>query len=136
MTLNGQDILGMTVDARARAGLFLAIQYPVEMPGVSVANFLRTAKTALDGEAPKCAPGSRTSTPPWRGRSRPDVRPAQRQRGLLRWREEAPRDRPAELLKPKFAMLDETDCGLDIDALSIVTDGVNRYTSRPTRACC
>ena len=53
MTLDGVDILGMTVDARARAGLFLAMQYPVEVPGVSVANFLRTAKTALDGEAPK-----------------------------------------------------------------------------------
>src|SRR5215213_8733341 len=53
VTLDGQDVLAMTVDARARAGLFLAMQYPVEVPGVSVSNFLRTAKTALDGEAPK-----------------------------------------------------------------------------------
>src|SRR5262249_10828652 len=53
VTLNGQDVLAMTVDERARAGLFLAMQYPVEVPGVSVANFLRTAKTAIDGEAPK-----------------------------------------------------------------------------------
>src|SRR6188508_844284 len=53
VTLDGQDVLAMTVDERARAGLFLAMQYPVEVPGVSVANFLRTAKTALDGEAPK-----------------------------------------------------------------------------------
>ena len=52
-TLDGQDVLAMTVDERARAGLFLAMQYPVEVPGVSVANFLRTAKTAIDGEAPK-----------------------------------------------------------------------------------
>src|SRR5215472_2846781 len=51
--LDGQDVLAMTVDSRARAGLFLAMQYPVEVPGVSVANFLRTAKTAIDGEAPK-----------------------------------------------------------------------------------
>src|SRR3954454_23278474 len=51
--LDGEDVLAMTVDARARAGLFLAMQYPVEVPGVSVSNFLRTAKTALDGEAPK-----------------------------------------------------------------------------------
>src|SRR5918992_1820610 len=51
--LDGEDVLSMTVDERARAGLFLAMQYPVEVPGVSVANFLRTAKTALDGEAPK-----------------------------------------------------------------------------------
>src|ERR687885_756318 len=53
VTLDGEDLLAMTVDERARAGLFLAMQYPVEVPGVSVANFLRTAKTAIDGEAPK-----------------------------------------------------------------------------------
>src|SRR5918998_5225798 len=50
VTLDGEDVLGMSVDERARAGLFLAMQYPVEVPGVSVANFLRTAKTAIDGE--------------------------------------------------------------------------------------
>src|SRR5436189_5095508 len=53
ITLDGADVLQMTVDERARAGLFLAMQYPVEVPGVSAANFLRTAKTAIDGEAPK-----------------------------------------------------------------------------------
>src|SRR5438093_4930459 len=53
VTLDGEDVLAMKVDERARAGLFLAMQYPVEVPGVSVANFLRTAKTAIDGEAPK-----------------------------------------------------------------------------------
>src|SRR6476469_7654099 len=53
VTLDGEDVLAMTVDERARAGMFLAMQYPVEVPGVSVANFLRTAKTAIDGEAPK-----------------------------------------------------------------------------------
>ena len=51
--LDGQNVLEMAVDERAKAGLFLAMQYPVEVPGVSVSNFLRTAKTALDGEAPK-----------------------------------------------------------------------------------
>ncbi len=51
--LDGEDVLEMAVDERARAGLFLAMQYPVEVPGVSVSNFLRTAKTAVDGEAPK-----------------------------------------------------------------------------------
>ena len=50
--LDGQDVLEMAVDERARAGLFLAMQYPVEIPGVSVSNFLRTAKTAIDGKAP------------------------------------------------------------------------------------
>src|ERR1700742_1606206 len=53
ITLDGEDVLAMSVDARARAGLFLAMQYPVEVPGVSVSNFLRTAVTAVEGEAPK-----------------------------------------------------------------------------------
>jgi Fe-S cluster assembly ATP-binding protein len=53
VTLDGQDVLALSVDERARAGMFLAMQYPVEVPGVSVSNFLRTAKTAIDGEAPK-----------------------------------------------------------------------------------
>ena len=53
VTLDGADVLAMSVDERARAGVFLAMQYPVEVPGVSVSNFLRTAKTAVDGEAPK-----------------------------------------------------------------------------------
>src|SRR5438477_2105591 len=52
VTLDGEDVLAMSVDARARAGMFLAMQYPVEVPGVTVSNFLRTAKTALDGQAP------------------------------------------------------------------------------------
>src|SRR4029434_8538600 len=53
VTLDGEDVLGMSVDARARAGLFLAMQYPVEIPGVSVSNFLRTAASASRGDAPK-----------------------------------------------------------------------------------
>src|ERR1700709_2768459 len=59
VTMDGQNLLSMSVDERARAGLFLAMQYPVEVPGVSVANFLRTAKTAIDGQAPKLRPGAR-----------------------------------------------------------------------------
>ena len=83
----------MTVDERARAGLFLAMQYPVEVPGVSVSNFLRTAATAIRGEAPKL----RTWVKEVKERDGapadgPGLRRAQRQRGLLRRREEAPRD--------------------------------------------
>lgn len=73
ITLDGQDVLELSVDERARAGLFLAMQYPVEVPGVSMSNFLRTAATAVRGEAPKLrhwvkevkeAMGSWRSTPP------------------------------------------------------------------------
>ena len=57
--LDGEDVLEMSVDERAKAGLFLAMQYPVEVPGVTVSNFLRTAKTAVEGEPRSCASGSR-----------------------------------------------------------------------------
>ena len=130
----GQDVLAMTVDERARAGLFLAMQYPIEVPGVSVANFLRTAKTALSGEAPKVRTWVK------------DVNAALERVGLdgsFAARSlnegfsggEKKRNEIAqlELLNPKFAILDETDSGLDIDALRIVSEGVNRYTAQGDR---
>jgi Fe-S cluster assembly ATP-binding protein len=127
VTLDGQDVLAMTVDERARAGLFLAMQYPVEVPGVSVANFLRTAKTAIDGEAPKL----RT----WAGELRGAMEklhmdPAFAQRNVNEGFSGGEKKRheimQLELLKPRIAILDETDSGLDIDALRIVSEGVNR----------
>jgi Fe-S cluster assembly ATP-binding protein len=127
VTLDGEDVLAMTVDERARAGLFLAMQYPVEVPGVSVANFLRTAKTAIDGEAPKL----RT----WAGQLRGameklQIDPAFAQRNVNEGFSGGEKKRheimQLELLKPKIAVLDETDSGLDIDALRIVSEGVNR----------
>ncbi|MFC5006178.1 Fe-S cluster assembly ATPase SufC [Dactylosporangium cerinum] len=127
MTLDGQDVLAMTVDERARAGLFLAMQHPVEVPGVSVANFLRTAKTAIDGEAPKL----RT----WAGELRGAMEklhmdPAFAQRNVNEGFSGGEKKRheimQLELLKPKIAVLDETDSGLDIDALRVVSEGVGR----------
>src|ERR1700754_4942706 len=127
VTLDGNDVLAMTVDERARAGLFLAMQYPVEVPGVSVANFLRTAKTAIDGEAPKL----RTWAGDLRGAmERLQRDPAFAQRNVNEGFSGGEKNRheivQLELLKPKMAILDETDSGLDIDALRIVSEGVNR----------
>ena len=108
--LDGENLLDMSVDERARAGLFLAMQYPVEVPGVSVANFLRTAKTAMDGQAPKD--------------------PAFAQRDVNAGFSGGEKKRfeilQMDLLRPRFAVLDETDSGLDVDALRIVSEGVNR----------
>jgi Fe-S cluster assembly ATP-binding protein len=123
----GQDVLSMTVDERARAGLFLAMQYPVEVPGVSVANFLRTAKGAIDGEAPKL----RTWAGELRGAmERLQMDPAFAQRNVNEGFSGGEKKRheivQLELLKPKVAILDETDSGLDIDALRVVSEGVNR----------
>ncbi|MDW5328112.1 Fe-S cluster assembly ATPase SufC [Plantactinospora sp. KLBMP9567] len=125
--LDGQDVLSMAVDERARAGLFLAMQYPVEVPGVSVANFLRTAKTAVDGEAPKL----RTWAGELRGAmERLQMDPAMAQRNVNEGFSGGEKKRheivQLELLKPKVAILDETDSGLDIDALRVVSEGVNR----------
>jgi Fe-S cluster assembly ATP-binding protein len=127
VTLDGADVLAMTVDERARAGLFLAMQYPVEVPGVSVANFLRTAKTAIDGEAPKL----RTWAGDLKGAmERLNMDPAMAQRNVNEGFSGGEKKRheivQLELLKPKIAVLDETDSGLDIDALRVVSAGVNR----------
>ena len=127
VTLDGEDLLAMSVDERARAGLFLAMQYPVEVPGVSVSNFLRTAKTAIDGEAPKlrtwvkdvnAAMGAMKMDPAFATRSvNEGVSGGEKKRHeILQMR----------LLKPGIAILDETDSGLDVDALRIVSEGVNR----------
>jgi Fe-S cluster assembly ATP-binding protein len=127
VTLDGADVLAMTVDERARAGLFLAMQYPVEVPGVSVANFLRTAKTAIDGTAPKL----RTWAGELRGAmEKLQIDPAFAQRNVNEGFSGGEKKRheimQLELLKPKMAILDETDSGLDIDALRVVSEGVNR----------
>ena len=127
ITLDGEDVLAMSVDERARAGLFLAMQYPVEIPGVTVSNFLRTAKTAVSGEAPRVRE--------WIG----DVRSAMEKlrmdssfgernvnEGFSGGEKKRHEILQMELLRPRFAVLDETDSGLDVDALRIVSEGVNR----------
>ena len=125
--LDGENVLEMSVDERARAGLFLAMQYPVEIPGVSVSNFLRTAKTAITGEAPALRTWIK------------DVREAMSDlkidstfsernvnEGFSGGEKKRHEILQLELLKPRFAILDETDSGLDVDALKIVSEGVNR----------
>ncbi|MEN9956113.1 MAG: hypothetical protein RLY34_920 [Actinomycetota bacterium] len=125
--LDGEDVLEMSVDERARAGLFLAMQYPVEIPGVSVSNFLRTAKTAIDGEAPAL----RTWIKDVKGAMenlKMDSTFTERNvnEGFSGGEKKRHEILQMELLKPKIAVLDETDSGLDVDALKIVSEGVNR----------
>ncbi|AZH78726.1 MULTISPECIES: Fe-S cluster assembly ATPase SufC [Microbacterium] len=127
ITFDGQDVLEMSVDERARAGLFLAMQYPVEIPGVTVTNFLRTAKTALDGEAPSIR-GWTKDVKAAMANLRMDPKFAQRNvnEGFSGGEKKRHEILQLEVLKPKFAVLDETDSGLDVDALKIVSEGVNR----------
>ena len=132
ITLDGQDVLAMSVDARARAGLFLAMQYPVEVPGVSVSNFLRTAVTAVRGEAPKLRLFLKEMNEAMAALS---IDPAFAQRNLNEGFSGGEKKRheilQLELLAPKIAVLDETDSGLDIDALKVVSEGINRYRAQP-----
>ncbi|MCW2796674.1 Fe-S cluster assembly ATPase SufC [Nocardioides sp.] len=128
VTLDGEDVLAMSVDERARAGLFLAMQYPVEVPGVSVSNFLRTAKTAIDGEAPKLRTWVKDVNTAL-DQLNLDSTFAQRSvnEGFSGGEKKRHEIAQLELLSPKVAILDETDSGLDIDALKVVADGVNRF---------
>ncbi|MCX6396081.1 MAG: Fe-S cluster assembly ATPase SufC [Propionibacteriales bacterium] len=128
VTLDGVDVLAMTVDERARAGLFLAMQYPVEVPGVSVSNFLRTAKTAIDGEAPKLRTWVKDVNAAM-DRVKMDTAFASRNvnEGFSGGEKKRHEIVQLELLNPKVAVLDETDSGLDVDALKIVSEGVNRF---------
>ena len=134
VTLGGVDVLTMSVDARARAGLFLAMQYPVEVPGVSVSNFLRTAKTAIDGEAPKLRTWAKDVRAAMdRVNMDPDFATRSVNEGFSGGEKKRHEIVQLELLNPKVAVLDETDSGLDIDALKIVSEGVNRFREQGDR---
>ena len=125
--LDGEDVLEMSVDERARAGPCLPMQYPAEIPGVSVSNSHRTAKTALSGEAPALRQ--------WVGdlktamnnlRMDSDFTERNVNEGFSGGEKKRHEILQLELLKPKIAILDETDSGLDVDALKVVSEGVNR----------
>jgi Fe-S cluster assembly ATP-binding protein len=128
VTLDGADVLAMTVDERARAGLFLAMQYPVEVPGVSTSNFLRSAATAVRGEAPKLRTWVKEVK---QAMSDLEISGDFAERNVNEGFSGGEKKRhevlQLALLKPKIAILDETDSGLDVDALRVVSDGVNRY---------
>ncbi|AMY25218.1 Fe-S cluster assembly ATPase SufC [Rhodococcus fascians] len=131
ITLDGEDVLEMSVDERARAGLFLAMQYPVEVPGVSMSNFLRTAATAVRGEAPKLRHWVKEAKT---AMSELEIEANFLERNVNEGFSGGEKKRheilQLGLLKPKIAILDETDSGLDVDALRVVSEGVNKYKER------
>src|SRR5947209_9355131 len=130
VTLDGEDVLAMTLDERARAGLFLPMQYPVELPGVSVSQFLRTAATAVQGEAPKLRTWVKDVRTEMTALEM-DSAFAERNvnEGFSGGEKKRHEILQMRLLKPKVAILDETDSGLDVDALRVVSEGVNRSRS-------
>jgi Fe-S cluster assembly ATP-binding protein len=126
--LDGENVLEMTVDERARAGLFLAMQYPVEVPGVSMSNFLRTAATAVRGEAPKLRHWVKEVKDEM---AKLEISSEFAERSVNEGFSGGEKKRheilQLALLKPKIAILDETDSGLDVDALRVVSEGVNEF---------
>ena len=128
ITLDGQDVLQMSIDERARAGLFLAMQYPVEVPGVSMSNFLRTAVTAVRGEAPKLRLWVKEIKA---AMTDLEIDPQFAERSVNEGFSGGEKKRheilQLSLLKPKIAILDETDSGLDVDALRVVSEGFNAF---------
>jgi Fe-S cluster assembly ATP-binding protein len=127
VTLDGADVLAMTVDERARAGMFLAMQYPVEVPGVSVSNFLRTSVTAVRGEAPKLRTWVKEMRTAMDALSiDPQFAERSVNEGFSGGEKKRHEILQMELLQPSIAILDETDSGLDVDALKVVSEGVNR----------
>lgn len=125
--LDGENIVEMTADERARAGLFLAMQYPVEVAGVTVTNFLRSATTAVKGEAPKLREWVSTMDKAMEDlKVDKDFASRDVNVGFSGGEKKRVEILQMEMLAPKFAILDETDSGLDVDALRLVSEGVNR----------
>ncbi|MDR2082317.1 MAG: Fe-S cluster assembly ATPase SufC [Candidatus Ancillula trichonymphae] len=129
LTLDGntQSILDLTVNARARAGIFLARQTPTAVDGITLSNFLRTAKTAIDGVAPNVRTWIKELDAAMEY-LKMDKSFASRSLnvGFSGGEKKRAEILQLEVLRPKFAILDETDSGLDVDALKTVCDGINR----------
>jgi Fe-S cluster assembly ATP-binding protein len=135
VTFEGQDLLGLEPDERSQAGIFLAFQYPVEIPGVSIANFLRTALQA------RAAEGEELDLFDFQDQLLDrmkllDMDPAFAERpvndGFSGGEKKRNEILQMAMLEPSLALLDETDSGLDIDALQVVSNGVNRlHEERP-----
>jgi len=125
---NGEDILGLEPDERAHRGIFLAFQYPTEVPGVSVVNFLRTAYNAINADAPKSAMEFRMYL-----QEKIDLLEIPTElvdryvnQGFSGGEKKRNEILQMAVLQPELAILDETDSGLDIDALKHVSAGVNK----------
>jgi len=133
VTLDGVELTELGVAERAKAGLFLAMQYPIEVPGVPTTNFLRTAATALSGQAPKVRTWAKQVN---EAMGRVGLDPSFAARSLNEGFSGGEKKRneivQLDLLNPAFAILDEIDSGLDIDALRVVAEGINRFAAQGT----
>jgi len=135
VTLNNEDLLDLEPEERAWAGLFLAFQYPVEIPGVSIANFIRTAVNAKRESAGLDPMNAKDFLLKVREKAAMlEINPKFMQRSVNEGFSGGEKKRneilQMAMLEPTLAVLDETDSGLDIDALKIVANGVNKLKSK------
>ncbi|MDX1646610.1 MAG: Fe-S cluster assembly ATPase SufC [Longimicrobiales bacterium] len=132
VTYRGEDLLELEIDERSQAGVFLAFQYPVEIPGVSIANFLRTALQAQLPEDEELDIFDFSDRLMERMELL-DMDPAFAERhvndGFSGGEKKRNEILQMAMLRPKLAVMDETDSGLDIDALKVVADGVNKLVA-------
>jgi Fe-S cluster assembly ATP-binding protein len=128
VSFRGMNLLELEVDARARAGVFLAFQYPVDIPGVSIANFLRTAKQARDPDAELDIFDFQEELLEKMALLEMDPSFAERSvnEGFSGGEKKRNEILQLAMLEPQLAIMDETDSGLDIDALKVVAGGVTR----------
>ena len=132
---DGKDLLSLSPDERARSGVFLAFQYPVEIPGVNNATFMRTAVNAVrvsrgEEELSAMAFLKEARTKLQQLKMNEDVLSRQVNVGFSGGEKKRNEILQMAMLEPRLAVLDETDSGLDIDALKIVADGINRLRDR------
>lgn len=136
VSMDGEDVLKMSPDERSKKGLFLAFQYPIEIPGVKVQNFLRLAYNArFEGQKKKMFPSVLKFREYLQALAKDlKVKPELLKRGLNEGFSGGEKKRleilQMAVLEPKFAVLDETDSGLDIDAIKAVAEGVKEVVKR------
>jgi len=127
ITLDGQDVLSMSVDARSKAGLFIAMQYPQEVPGVTNSDFLKAAVNAHREKPVKLFEFIRTLDKTLDDlQLKSDMAHRFLNEGFSGGEKKRNEIVQMKLLKPQFAMMDEIDSGLDVDALKVVADNINK----------
>jgi len=128
VTLDGQNLMDKEADERSRAGLFLAFQYPVAIPGVTVSNFLRTALLAHRGKDADMSDFRKLLRAEMKALGVDEVFATRYlNEGFSGGEKKRIEILQMSILRPKMAILDETDSGLDIDALKTVAEGINRF---------
>lgn len=131
----GEDVTEMAADERAKRGIFMSFQSPIEVPGISVENFIRTSKAAVDGKAVSVLKFNMDLS---RKMNELEMKPEYAARymnyGFSGGEKKKTEILQMQILNPKLAMLDETDSGLDVDAVRIVSEGIKNFKKSEDKA--